>query len=331
MRLRRAAALMLLAWAVMLVVALLPAPVAAIANPDAIAMHTLKMFQSVLVTGDWLAICSYDVGYAILPTETPQTAFLFQLLDASGGLLYSRPIYAYNYGATSIYLTPAQATALVWGSSYKYRIVGNPALFASLVEGTNQVTKTLSPVDWITGTVTTSPDLVKTHVLDIVAAMETHDSATYTTSVPYGKALTTTGRDKFVPNQIPNLYSITPSLFQGVVYDSGVSLTAGTGAYTTDLSMANQLGATMNTAFTGVGAYFGVSGQMVGAIVALFFASIVGSIVFLATGSGAGVVVFLIPMVIVGVWLGMIPMAVVFALAIVIAAYMGYELYLKGI
>ena len=142
----------------------------AVANPTNISLHTSKVFQNLFETGDMLFVASYDVDYTVEPDESAPETFLINLIDTDGStLLMSRAINYYQYNVISIYATAAQVASigLTWGSEYKVRVTGSPAHFGTLTEGTNMRTKTLSESDWNADGVSTSDELLATHIVNL--------------------------------------------------------------------------------------------------------------------------------------------------------------------
>lgn len=137
-----------------LLLSLLPciSPVFAIASPDSISLNTAEEFEDISVTGDMLFIGEHDVVYTVEPTGNAEGAFTLDLLDADGTtLIKTKGITDYQWKLTSIYFAPVQAASagLTWEANYKIRIIGNPAIFASFVRGTNRSSITLSAMKYL--------------------------------------------------------------------------------------------------------------------------------------------------------------------------------------
>ena len=307
-------------------------PVFAISNPDSIAINTWEVFENVFEADDMLFVVSYDVDYTIEPTEDASDAFNFQVLDTDGStLLASRPLSYYQYDLTSIYLDAAQAATLTWESAYSLRILGNPALFGSLVEGTNMVTKVLAPSDWnTTTTLGDTEELLYIHFVAIATALETDRTATFLVDTAGGQVLNTAGRIIFL-TAVPAVDSVVPDLFQqaGGFFDT--TRDVGTGAYDTYLTYNTQIGTRLAASFDGIGAYFGTSGQTMGALFIVLVALMVAGIVFFYTGNTIAAMVLAVPMMVMGNWLGLVPLAISFIIVMMFVVYMAYHLWLRGV
>lgn len=306
-------------------------PVLAIANPNSITLHTVKVFQNVFEASDILFVASYDVYYASEPTEEAEDAFSFNILTSGGSLLGTRPLEYYQYNLTSIYYDATAATALTWGTEYTARVTGNPALFSTLTEGTNMASIILSDAtNWIEGTESETEDLLYAHCIDIAEALEDDWSTTLIVQSAAGKVLNTTGRTTFL-DAIPALDVAVPALFQLAVGTFEIERDTGTGAYDTTLSMSSKAGSAIASAFNGVGSYFGTTGQTMGGLFITLIAMIVAGFVFFYTGNTIAAMVLAVPMVVMGNWMGLVPLVITFIAAMVLVTYMAYHLYLRGI
>jgi hypothetical protein len=308
-------------------------PVFAISNPTSITMPTVKVFQNIFENNDVLFLLSYNVAYSTEPDEPASSTFLMSIYGTNGTtLIQSRPLNCYQYNIQSIYFNATQAAAsLTWGSAYVVRVAGNPTYFATLTEGTNQVTTTLADANWIAGDMTNSRLLLKQHCLDLAANLENAWTVTLIVSTPDGDKLNSTGWTTFT-EAIPGIDTAIPSLFQMTSTTIQIAEVPSTGAYAGTLSqIGTQLGTATQNAFNGIGTYLGVSGQMVAAMWIVLFMLIVASIVFLSSGSTSAAMVITIPIALIGVWVGAIPMAALFAIGTIIVAYMMYFIWLRGV
>lgn len=308
-------------------IVLIATPVLAIADPDDISIFSERVFQNVFESGDMLFVVYYNVEYAAPPTDTPSSAFFFNLYGTDGTtLLYSRGINYYQENIQAIYLDAATAVGLTWGSAYVIKVTGNPAKFASLVEGTNVITLPLAGSDWITGTLEgTTPDFLQTYLAGV---MNSIDAAGI--DVATGGKLNTLGRTYFTA-AIPGLDSVIPDLFVTVSYDIQVTHDTPTAALETELSMANKLGAALAASFTGIGAYFGVSQSIAGGMFLMGICLLVMFMVYKATSNITASMVLAVPFLIIGAWSGLIPLSFLFVLALLIVGYILYHLWLTAV
>lgn len=306
-------------------------PVLAIANPDSITMHTWKVFENIFETDDMLFVVSYDVAYASEPSEDVSDAFLFQIKNGAT-LLAQRPLNYYQYNVISIYLDATQAASLTWGTAYDVVITGNPALFGTITEGTNMVTRTLSGSDWIEGTESQSRELLRVHCLNLAEDLEDDWGGGITLVVETGDGtyLDEDGRIVFLA-AIPSLDSAIPNLFQYSIGTIDIEKETATGAYDTELSMTNKAGTAIATAFSGIGDYIGVTGQTAGGLFIAMIALIVAGLVFFYSGNTVAAMVLATPIVIMGNWMGLVPLVITWIAAMIIVFYTAYHLYLRGI
>ena len=304
------------------------------ANPDSITLHTAKAFENVFETGDMLFIVSYNVNYAIEPSEFASDTFLVNLLSINGtSLLMSRPLNDYQYNVISILATAAQVTSLglTWNSEYQLRITGNPAIFGTLTEGTNMATKTLSISDWNADGSLTSKALLALHIIDLANTLETEWAITLLVTTTSGnQVLNSAGRTAFIL-AIPALDIVIPLIFQstsGVITIDPVTSNATLQGNST---MLIRLGPQISSAFTGIGTWLGISQSMSGGLWALLFILTIASITFLSVGNGTAAMLSVIPLMIGLSYVGAIPVALLFTIVILLIAYTGYFLILRGI
>ena len=314
-------------------------PVFAVANPDSITLHTAKVFQNVFENGDMLFVVSYDAEYISPgnpePSESASVTFLAQLLDTDGTTLkLSRPLNYYQYNVISIYATAAQVAPascnITWGTEYKLRVTGNPAIFGSLVEGTNMATKSLAVTDYNADGTLTSLQLLQTHCIDVAEALETDWAVTLLVTTSDGaQVLNSTGRVTFL-EAIPGLDSAIPDLFQ---LSSSVP-TVHSGISGADYAIASRidarLGTTLGSAFTGIGTFLGIGQNSAAGLWAIIFILTISSIVFLNTGNNAAGLILAVPVVVLMTYLGAIPEAITYVLAIFVAVYAMYFFWLRG-
>lgn len=307
---------------------LIATPVLAISNPDSININSMRVFQNVFEANDMLFIVEADVAYAAEPDDEPDTAFFMNLYATNGTtLLYSRGIVAYQEMIQAIYVDADAAVALTWGNAYVVKVTGNPAKFASIVEGTNQRTQTYAVSDWITGTLATTPGLLQTYLRSVMIAI---DAAGVDIMTATGYKLNTLGRTYFT-TAIPGLDSVIPDLFQSVSYDIDIVHDTPTAALETELSMSNKLGAAIAASFSGLGDYFGISASVMGGVFLMSMCMLVMFMVYKYSGNITASMVLAIPFVIIGAWSGLMPLAALFVVAIIVVAYILYHLWLTAV
>lgn len=258
----------------------------AVSNPDSISITAVTVFSDVLNPGDQLVFCRYDVEYTVTPSEDASDTFMMAVYDTDGTtLLYTRPMVYYQHNVYSVYLTSAQA--LTEGGAYTVRIMGNPAIFDPLIEDTNMDSWVLTPSDYSDGT------LMGDFLLNQAAILEADWSITLLSAS--GK-LNSTGGLTF-KTAIPGLGDMAPDIFEttaSIPVSSNISYNNSYGN-----TVAARIGS-MNTAFTDIGDWLGVSQTWAQVLVASFGALITASAIFAATrrpdmgvvGAGFAIVTF---------------------------------------
>jgi len=307
-------------------------PCLAIDNPDSLTIYTAKVFQNIFETGDILFVVSYNIAYAPEPTEDCADAFLFSLYDTDGTtLLAQRQVEYYQYNLTSLYFDATAAAALTWEANYKLKIMGNPVLFASLVEGTNVITWTLSASEYVTGTMTDSRELLRLHCLDIAQDLEDDWGSSYNliTTTADGERLTSLGRTVFL-DAIVGLDGAVKTLFQLSSGSMDIEWDTHTDGLQNLLSIDNTTGTMLAGAFSGIGDYVGMSGQTVASLFIVLIALIVMGIVFFYSGNTIAAMALSTPIFIMGNWMGLVPLVVTFIAAMLVALYVLYHFILRG-
>jgi len=254
----------------LVLVLVLPFPnsVLAIGNPDSITIGEVAVFRGVEETGDQLYYCRYDLSYSVEPTENAEDTFLMAIYDTDGTtLLYTRPLNYYQHNIISIYLSASDA--LTWGSAYKIKIVGNPAIFA-LTEGVNMRTWTLSGGDYREFT------SMGTYLIGQASILETDWGIDLLTS---GNLLNTQGSIVF-RDAIPGLNNIIPSIFSTTTSYFTTTNTTFTEDYAEET--AARIG-TMNAAFADLGEWLGISGGWTSLLASSIFAIMVSSVIYATT------------------------------------------------
>jgi len=304
------------------------------ADPDSISLPTAKAFENIYETGDMLFVITYDVAYVSEPTEDVQDTFLVNLLSTDGTtLLLSRQLEAYQYNTISLYASADDVTALglTWGSNYKLRVTGNPAVFASLVEGTNMRTKTLSSSDWNEDGTLTSDELLALHIIDIADTLETEWAITLLVTTASGDSvLNSTGRTTFLL-AIPGIDTPLPGIFQSSSGIVTMDVVTANNTLQGNSTMTIRLGPDIAAAFSGIGTWLGISQSMAGGLWALLFLLTIASIAFLDSGNSVGALICVVPIGIGLTYVGAIPVALLFTIGILLIAYTGYFLILRGI
>lgn len=254
---------------VLLYLLLPPVPAYAIANPNATSIGDTYVFQDTLETGDILVFVRYDVSYTSQPSEDAEDTFIMAVYDTDGTtLLFTRPLNYYQHNIISIYLD-ADANTLAWGSSYYVRIMGNPALFDPLVEGTNMRTRVLSSGDYrgtddLGGIMVAQADILGT---DWATALLTS-----------GDKLNSTGSTYFL-RAVPGLSAMVPEIFEltteQFIYQQGNFTEEGLNRTRQNLPVS------LNNTIVGLDQLFGVTNHNWGGFAwSLLLGMMVGGVVY---------------------------------------------------
>lgn len=322
---------------------LLPRPVYAIVNPDAMTWgtgttSTYGVYVNVLETGDWLIVAEVDVSYAVPPTDyTAQEAFLFELVDTDGTTtLVSTPLNEYQNRPISIYLSAARVTSLglTSGSAYVIRVTGNPLIFPS--QTGNTLSATLAASDYIDQALGVNSDPPTDNVLRNFCILmgqhiEAHDAPTddYLVYVQGYSYVTVTGADIFI-EAITGLVSMCPILFQTGSEPMSSDAPEVTGTYALTLTPGQKWGTTAANGLTNLGVYLGINQALAGSLM-LFVLSIMFAIfVYRSLESGVSVVLIMAAFPFIGAWLGLMPMALAFIVAIIIIVLLGFFFFSRG-
>jgi hypothetical protein len=329
-------------------------PVFALGNPDAIAFGSQSIlrynaFTNVAVTGDMLFICEPYIHYNVAPTDYPDgsKSFTFQVLNTAGTtVLLSVPVTGYENTIISIYQTAAQVTALglTTGTAYKFRLSGNPAIFASLTEGVNMRTATLTTGDWINQAVTkgTVNDTLKAFCINMAKDLQTnYGVTTYIETIQGVEFLTAIGGGILLKG-CPNLSSFAPNIFkssQGInspaapLTTNELSAKGGMGANPLldyPMSPTNQLGATTANGITQLGVFLGIDAQWAGFVMLMLGMMLLCFYFYQKTQHPLVPIVMGGFILALGAYLGLMPPAMLFAIVILIVILMAWFFYSRG-
>lgn len=315
----------------------LVATVLAISNPDSISFGTgapsYKAFENCLETGDMLFVAEGYVYYAVEPTDyDADEAFIFEVLDTDNSTLLSTPITDYGDRPISVYQS-ANACAtkgLVSGTGYKYRISGNPIIFATM--SGNSVNVTLTAGDWIDQSVATDEaNPLRNYIIGMAQTIEDNDTPTddYLTWVSGQRYLTSAGANIFL-NGIPGLFQLCPTAFQYSIENLEGDAPESTGSYALTLTPELKWGTTTANGLTSIGVFLGINQALAGSVV--LFALAIALAVYLYSRTQSGILSLLVvsgtPLF--GAYLGLMPLALAFILVIFIAILLGYFFFSRG-
>jgi len=200
----------------LLILLVVATAILAIANPTGTSIGGVKVFQNIFEDDDILVFVRYDVNYGSEPDLPASSTFLVALYDTDGTtLLYQRALNYYGLNIISIYLSPVQASGLVWESEYVIKVMGNPSIFGELTEGINLATRTLSPLhDYYSGDMETSREGLGIYC--IATAILIQDDEDWPTLVTATGRLNAAGAITF-NEAIPGLYTVCPTIYSTAV------------------------------------------------------------------------------------------------------------------
>jgi hypothetical protein len=316
-------------WLLSLASPVLAAP----ADPDSITTWQPKVFENIWETGDMLFVLEYDIEYASEPDEPASDTFLVKLIDTDGTtLLLSRSLLYYQHNLISIYATAAQVTALgiTWEGAHKIVLTANPALFGTITEGTNKVTRTLAASDYNADGTLTSKELLRDHCIDIAEALESDWGVTLISTTATGtQVLNSAGTTVFL-DAIPELDDALVDLFilssQVITADT----TIATADYAVDSRIDARLGTDLSNSLSGIGTFLGIGDNSSAGLWAIITIITIASIVFLSTGNSTAALILVVPVVVMMTYLGAIPEAITYVLAIFVVIYSMYFFWLRG-
>lgn len=264
---------------------------ASIGDPTSISIGDVWVFRDVLEPGDQLFFVRYVVHYDPVPTEEPGDTWQMALHDAGGALVATRPLNYFQHNIISIYLTPAKAIA--WEGPHVVRIMGNPAVFPSLVEGVNTRAVTLGSGNFREGR-----DLGGI-MLTQAGKLETAWAITLLTA---GGRLNATGAT-FFNEAMPGLPWMVPEIYAAAVARPGAERLEWAAGYGDILQMHE--GSRLRGAITGIGTIFGISEGWAGFWLGGIGLLVLSGIVYAATRDSGLAIITGFPVVLGYAWIGL--------------------------
>ena len=288
----------------------------AISSPSSIYISDVYVFRGLLEPNDQLFYMRYSVNYNPDPVEYPSSTFLMAIYDGTT-LKYTRPVNYYDHNIISIYLTSAQA--LTWGSGYIVKIMGSPAYFDPLIEGTNVASRGLGPGDYREINVLGSIMLAQAKILQ---------DAWIVTLLTSSGLLNSTG-SRYFKEAIPNLDSIVPDIFSAGVASYIVSRTNWTRANVAN--MTDNAGVNLTYVISGIGSIFGMSSGWSAFWLGGFVYLLVGAVIYSSTKNSMFAILIPFPLVGGMAWIGFGPsMLNLFAAIVIIVSVMFGITYILG-
>jgi hypothetical protein len=265
-----------------------------------------RVFTGYMETGDWLIVADVNNVYTpYYPDNDPQAYFQLQLISGTS-VKASTPFRAWERQPLAIYLSPATAGTLTWGSGYIIRIQCLPVTAV-----TEQYT--LMPSDWNGGGIF----WLDSYVRSLASIYQTYYTATYlVATADKGNVLNAAGGVIF-DTGIPYLSAKRPSLFQTTYQSVASTPKTFTHAGQTAIVWSDRVGTQATETLTEAGDLMGgVSGKdILGFMAWILF--LVCSLFFMS-GNWAGGAIAALPIVIVGVVFGGIDLQIICVIAIAV-------------
>jgi hypothetical protein len=277
-----------------------------------------RVFTGYITTGDWLIVADTKNVYpTYYPNGDAQAYFQLQLLDGAT-IKASTPVRAWDKQPLSIYLSPATALTLTWGSAYKLRMV-------LLATPTTYEEYTLTAADWTAGGLFWLDGYIKS----LAGAYQTYYGADLlVNTVEKGLVLNTAGGVMF-DRGIPLLSTQRPGLF-ATTYTSATDTPATfTHAGEAAIIWSDRVGVPIADALTDAGTLLG---GMSGRDVLKFIILSVWLICALMIGTGhyAGGAVAALPIVVIGVYFGGLGLEMVLSICGIAAIIVGRAIFINN-
>ncbi len=311
---------------------ILPMPaMAATSPPDSTpSMEDINVYRHLMETDDFLLIAKYNLPYATAPNASATQAYLFRLLDTDNVTsLLSNEAYAYSnngygYGVIAFYASAADAPT--WGLNYNIQIIGKPTEFASASNVTWNY-PVISGAYSRSSTQAGNQEALGDDILGIAQDLEDAWTAILLENSDVGLVLSSTGRLYF-KNSIPGLQVMAPGIFPIQINDPDYTAENWTNAqattYRTRLS-----GTWVGDVYENVATLFGMEFHFLASI-PLVIASVLCMIVAGQQNNILSGLMCVVAIGIYGVLQGFTPFLILSVATIGIAAFVGYQWFLKS-
>jgi len=317
-----------------LVVALIvPSPVvlATTAPPDSTpTIEDIYIYRHLLQNNDFLVVAKYNIPYGATPNASVAQAFLFRLIDTDNTTpllaneAYSFKSSGYGYGLISFYTD--NASAPTWGQNYYIQIAGKPSEFADPSIVTWNTIVPTSAYSTLVGSESNQSDLAL-KIVSIAEDLESAWTATLLESGDSGIVLSDVGAIYF-KQSILGIQRMAPDLFLVQIDDPTYEAQDWTNAQATTYRTRFS-GTWVGDAIQGVGDLFGMEFHYIASIpliLAMIFCIVMGG----QQGNVLSGLMDTVAIAIFGGLMGWTPMLMVAIGTIGIAAYMGYQWFLKS-
>jgi hypothetical protein len=277
-----------------------------------------KVFTGYMTTGDWLIVADVNNTYPpYYPDNDPQAYFQLQVISGTT-IKASTPFKAWERQPLAIYLSPATAGTLTWGSGYVIRI-------QCLTTTSVMEQYTLMPSDWYGGGIF----WLDSHIRSLASTYQTYYTATYlVATADKGNVLNAAGGVIF-DTGIPNLSIQRPGLFETTYHP--VTTTAGTFTHAGQSAIvwSDRVGTQVTDKLTDAG---DLAGGMDGKEVLGFIILICWLIcsISIATGHYAGGAIAGLPLIAIGLFFGGIGLEMILAIGGIAVVVIGRAIFLNN-
>jgi len=288
--------------------------------PDILRIDDIKVFTNYLETNDQLYVISYRIIYESgTPILDVSDYFDFQLLDGTT-LKAQIPVRSWDYKPGSIYL--GVDSALTWGGNYTIKIIGNPNKWETPPECYRNITSG----DW-QGSDLTQLD---TWVISLAQSLQTYYNSEIIIYTTGGQAVLSSQGGVIFNMGIPGLSSVRPHLFSAMTEFPQPGWEEHEREYEGTLVPSEKLGPYLTGMLEDGAGFFGIEmetfGGMLFGITYLALAVLIGMFTRPLVGLGLAS-----PVIILGAWFGLIPLSFIMILAGVIALYVVFLVWVRGV
>lgn len=288
--------------------------------PDILRIDDIKVFSNYFESSDQLYVLSYRIIYESgTPILDVSDYFDFQLLDGTT-LKAQIPVRSWDYKPGSIYL--GVNSALTWEGSYTIKIIGNPNKWETPPECYRNITSG----DW-QGSDLTQLD---TWVISLAQSLQTYYNSEIIIYTTGGQAVLSSQGGVIFNMGIPGLSSQRPHLFSAMTEFPQPGWEEHEREYEGTLVPSEQLGPYLTGMLEDGAGFFGIEmetfGGMLFGITYLALAGLIGMVTRPLVGLGLAS-----PVIILGAWFGLIPLGFIMIVTGVVALYIVFLVWVKGV
>lgn len=245
------------------------------AQPSSVSIHDISIYNSLINTGDFLAVVPYTISYTSVPSDAVNKTFLFELIDTDGatllGSITAYPFANSGYGEGIVSFYFSANNTLTWGAAYNVKVAESPAFFTSPTYWTFPVAS--SYYSAYTSNQTANRTLLQTEIVNRAQHLTTAwgiSSTPLTQQSGSGIILSSYG-EAYFRNAIYGLQQMCPSLF--LLQSSNLDYTGRSWDYSLATTLLGTFSGTwVGDAMTGFAGLWGVPTTTATSFVILFLA-----------------------------------------------------------